>query len=120
MKTTSDETKALQACARYATRAAEIKQLTATIGNSLRACRSKERDDNGAKATHLSKALRMSVEIEETGERRRLYDDEILAVTGRCGCCRAAFNAIKARKSKRRSLGQVKRHINVIGRRAAA
>jgi hypothetical protein len=115
----SNEVKAVQACVAYARHAADIKALGRAIHEGLEGCRSKEQDDNGAKVTHLSKALRMSVEIEETGERRRLHDDEILAAIGRCTHCRAAFKSIKDRKSARRSLGAAKRSIGMIGRRAA-
>jgi hypothetical protein len=115
----NDQVKAVQACAAYARHAADIKALGNAIHEGLEGCRSKLRGDNGEKLTHLSKALRESVTEDETGEHRRLYDDEILKANGRCSHCRAAFNAIKARKSARRSLGQVKRFIGVIGRRTA-
>ncbi|SIO39356.1 hypothetical protein SAMN05444172_1576 [Burkholderia sp. GAS332] len=116
----NDQVKAVRACAAYARHAAVIKALGGAIHKGLGGCRSKERDGDGNKVTHLSKALRMSVTEEDTGERRRLQDDEVMAAIGRCTHCRAAFNAIKARKSARRSLGAAKRSIGVIGRRAAA
>jgi hypothetical protein len=115
----SNEVKAVQACANYARHTAEIKKLSSAIHQGLKGCRSKSHGDNGEKITHLSKALRESVTEDEAGERRRLYDHEILKAIVRCSHCSAAFNAIKARKSARRSLGQVKRFIGVIGRRAA-
>lgn len=97
----NDAQKAVAACAAYARHTATIKALGNAIHKCLKGCRSKRFHVDGGKATHLSLALRMSVTDEETGERRRLYDDEILAAIGRCQHCRAAFSAIKARKSAR-------------------
>lgn len=117
----TEEQKALQACANYARLTRGIEHLTAAVGEALRACPGPDvLDESDRSLTHLSVALRATVVLEDTGERRRQYDEEITAEVDRCPHCAAAFHAIKARKYARRCLGQAKRVIGAIGGRANA
>lgn len=119
------EEKALAACVDYAKAKADIKRLSDEIGRHLGACHDahveqyKDSRFPPAYRSHLEEAYAFEVnEDAYGGVRDYLSEAEQTEVLSACPHCKAAHDAIQARKEAKKRFGIAKRRITLIGRSA--
>jgi len=104
--------RALKACADYARLSGVIKALTRTIGESIGRCNGVDGDLN---TTHLKEAYKPDMQGFPP-EAVYMEPEDIPDYLSTCSHCLAAHEAIQMRKTARKSLAAVKRHITMLGR----
>lgn len=129
------EQKALQACADYARLSAEIKTHTATISRALSLCPGVEgrllpvenvfdgiwHRHDAEDITHLKQAFTPDLQDAGWGGQVRVYMEDADVrdyLETECPHCLLAYESVMTRKAARKALGNAKRTISMIGRKA--
>lgn len=126
----TDAEKALAACAELVEAREQVKQLSASIGDALQACLTKNDPVDDALwsplkqefKTHLARAYEHEVDMEAAyyGVDGRVFlePEEQQAILAECEHCMAAHEAIQKRKAAKKRLGNARRFVTNIGKRA--